>query len=302
MRHAFVVDIDNTLTPPRRPLEADMAQVLKDLSSPFHVAAGSDLRIVKSQFFEPLFESGFRGEFESFLCNGASHFHCDFRTEMSIEVIREFSIADFLGQQNFSHLLDVINKTLVDENFRLPEPMRVIGDLITDRGSMINVAPIGRPTIDLDNDAFENREFFEAYDKKTNYRSEFMSHIRSELSDLMAEKNLVISYGGQTSFDFNIKGNDKSFAVVTLLDDGYTDLVYVGDALFEGGNDGVILNFKAEWEDNKARWPHLDQCPVTPVRVDSHKDTPSVLCAHQQMQILRAKETDQPAKSASSGR
>ena len=28
MRHAFVVDIDNTLTPPRRPLEEDMAQVL----------------------------------------------------------------------------------------------------------------------------------------------------------------------------------------------------------------------------------------------------------------------------------
>jgi len=45
-RSAVVFDVDNTLTPPRRPLEPEMAAALQHLSVPFFVCAGSDLRLI----------------------------------------------------------------------------------------------------------------------------------------------------------------------------------------------------------------------------------------------------------------
>ena len=40
MKKALVFDIDNTLTPPRRPLNKEMAESLKGLEVPFFLVAG----------------------------------------------------------------------------------------------------------------------------------------------------------------------------------------------------------------------------------------------------------------------
>ena len=63
--NAIVFDIDNTLTPPREPLDKDMAERLSALGRPFALAAGSDRELLMSQFFEPLHAHGYRGEFDA---------------------------------------------------------------------------------------------------------------------------------------------------------------------------------------------------------------------------------------------
>ena len=51
MKKALVFDIDNTLTPPRRAIEKEMADILKKLEIPFFLVAGSDLyRSIKLTF------------------------------------------------------------------------------------------------------------------------------------------------------------------------------------------------------------------------------------------------------------
>ena len=96
MRTAIIMDIDNTLTPPRQPIREEMVRLLSCLSVPFHVAAGSHMELLKSQFFDPLYHFGFRGSFEAFVSNGAVHYHCDYARETSLRLISAFNIRDHL--------------------------------------------------------------------------------------------------------------------------------------------------------------------------------------------------------------
>ena len=73
----IVFDIDNTLTPPRRPLEPEMADVLRALRVPFHLAAGSNLAMVEEQFLEPAYAYGIRRTLDAFVCNGSDRYRCD---------------------------------------------------------------------------------------------------------------------------------------------------------------------------------------------------------------------------------
>jgi hypothetical protein len=152
------------------------------------------------------------------------------------------------------------------KEFQLPSPMVVLGDQIVFRHSMVNVAPIGRPKGQLTAEAYNNRDALVEYDIKTNFRRKMMAHLNNELIKLRKEKKLVISLGGQTSFDIVIEGNDKSYAIDTLLKEGYEKLIFIGDALFEGGNDEAILHYIN-------RWPKDSLCPVQAIQVNGWKET-----------------------------
>src|SRR5437667_5502447 len=105
MKAAIVLDIDNTLTPPRRPLEGDMAEALKLLTIPFFLGAGGDLRLVHEQFIEPLHGYGYRGSFDAFLCNGPTRYRCEISDSISTKLIRGFEMREHLGTAGFNDLL-----------------------------------------------------------------------------------------------------------------------------------------------------------------------------------------------------
>ncbi len=266
MKNALVFDIDNTLTPPRRPLNQEMADILKRLEIPFFLVTGSDLPLIKDQFIKPIHEFGFRSEFDAFLCNGATRYRCKFSDTFSIEIIRDFDFQSYLGDDNFKFMLSVIEDTLKMKEFQLPPPMVVLGKIISFRHSMVNVAPIGRPEGQLTEEAFRNRDALVEYDNKTDFRRKILAHLNDKLTRLRQEKKLFISLGGETSFDIVIEGNDKSYAVHTLLNEGFEELFFVGDALFEGGNDEAILHYINKWPKDK-------HCPVQAIPVSNWQGT-----------------------------
>ena len=50
--------------------------------------------------------------------------------------------------------------------------------------------------------------------------------------------------GGTTTFDFTIAGKDKGFNILRLIrHEGWKkeDCIYIGDALFAGGNDETVI-------------------------------------------------------------
>jgi phosphomannomutase len=266
VRRALVFDIDNTLTPPRRPLTAEMAAALRSLTHPFHVAAGSDFPLVKEQFLDPLFSFGFRGQLDAFLCNGSTRYRCRFGSTLGIELLRDFSFSEHLGAAAFGHVIDLVNDILDREEFALPSGVSVIGNRIIDRRSMINVVPIGRSTGLPSAVEYRNRALFVEHDLRSGFRQRMLICLRRELSDLARSKALIITLGGQTSFDLVIEGNDKSYAVSTLLAEGYGELLYVGDALTPDGNDGAILSFIASWNGH-------GPCPVRAIPVANWQET-----------------------------
>ena len=265
MKTAALFDIDNTLTPPREPLQAEMVTILSRLRVPFHVAAGSDLPLIKDQFLEPLLRFGFRGQFEAFLSNGAIHYRCDYSETMSIQVVSAFNIREYLGEDDYEFLMSVLKRTLEDTGYQLSPNLKVLGDRIVDRGSMINLAPIGRLTQETA-ESFANRKTFVEFDSETGYRKKILNHLQKELARLIDQKQLSITLGGQTSFDIGVVGKDKTNSVRTLVTKGYEKVIFFGDALFEGGNDHVMQKFVNEWKGP-------GQCPLETVQVKGWKDT-----------------------------
>ncbi|HJQ84298.1 MAG TPA: hypothetical protein VKA21_09500 [Candidatus Binatia bacterium] len=265
MKSAVVLDIDNTLTPPRRPLESEMARALGGLTVPFFIGAGSDLRLAREQLVEPLHGFGFRGAFDAFLCNGSTRYRCDLGERLAVTLIRQFDFRDHLGNERFAAVLDAVHAMLDADEFRLPDGMRVIGDRIVDRVSMVNVAPIGRPREQLTEEMHASRRAFREWDERTGFRRRFLSELRRRLGGIVPN-GLHVSLGGETSFDVVVKGRDKSYPVSTLLEEGFERVWYVGDALFEGGNDEAVLRFVEEW-------PRGRPCPVEAIAVESWRET-----------------------------
>jgi len=269
MKMALVFDIDNTLTYPRQPIDKTMTEVLKRLRVPFSVAAGSHLLLLKKQFFSPLYDFGFCGQFAAFLSNGAVHYYCDYSHEMSIELVSEFNIQAHLGEADYNCLWKKLAETLEMEEFLLPPSLKIVDHRIVNRGSMINLCPIGRKELE-DSDAQCNRTKFVEFDRATGYREKVLGHLDQELAFLIHEKQLKITLGGQTSFDIGIVGQDKTKPVRMLLDDGFEKVIFIGDALFEGGNDAAINEFiKA--------WPMKSECPVEAIQVNSPSDTIDII-------------------------
>jgi phosphomannomutase len=245
MTQVFVFDIDNTLTPPREPLGAEMAALLKALPCPFALAAGSDAPLLREQFFDPLHGFGYRGSFDAFICNGASRYRCDYGEAFAMVAIDEFSLRAHLGDGDFAGLLALLNDALAAPEFALPQGFPIVGERLIDRGSMINLAPGGRPKGSLSSAARASRDQFVELDERTGYRKRGLALLKARIDQRLPGKNVVVTYGGQTSFDVVVRGRDKSFAVRSLLAAGHAHVTYVGDALFPGGNDAAVLDFAA---------------------------------------------------------
>lgn len=265
MKTALALDIDSTLTPPRQPITGDMVEVLGRLNVPFYVAAGSHFSLLEGQFFKPMYEHGFRGKFDAFVSNGAVHYHCDYSKEMSIELVSEFNIRKYLGEGDYNHLMDLLSETLKMEEYRLPEDLTIVDNRIVDRVSMINLCPIGRLEHE-GRDATLNRERFVKFDRSTGYREKIMAHLNLSLSSMIKAKGLHITLGGQTSFDIGISGEDKTKPVRKLLEEGFERVVFIGDALFKGGNDAAVNELIDTW-------PAGSECPVEAIQTGSWLQT-----------------------------
>jgi phosphomannomutase len=262
---ALLLDIDNTLTPPRQELTRKMVEVLKGLCVPFHVAAGSDIGLLQEQFFAPLYKFGFRGRFDAFLSNGAIHYRCDYSEGISIELVSAFNIREYLGESDYRFMIDVLKETLELPRFRPLPPLRIVGERIIDRGAMINFCPVGRVNQESA-ESLRNRNNFVEFDRKQGYRQEVIAHLKRELSPLINNRQLTISLGGQTSFDIGVANQDKANAVRELLKQGIERVVFIGDALFDGGNDAPIKEFARNW-------PATSPCPIETIQVSGWEET-----------------------------
>ena len=109
-------------------------------------------------------------------------------------------------------------------------PKKIYGKLIEDRNSQITFSALGQKA------PIEEKE---AWNKKNN-------KIRAKLRGILAKylPDFEVRMGGLTSIDVTKKNIDKAYGVNKigeLLSIPIDKMIYIGDALYKGGNDSAVL-------------------------------------------------------------
>ena len=130
-------------------------------------------------------------------------------------------------------ILETLDQSLKEIKF--PKPKKIYGKTIEDRGSQITFSALGQkaPLQEKEN-----------WHKNNNL-------MRMKLRDILSQKlpEFEVRMGGLTSIDINKKGIDKAFGVNQLIKEfnlKKDNVVYIGDALFPGGNDEAVFKTKVK--------------------------------------------------------
>jgi len=114
-------------------------------------------------------------------------------------------------------------------------PLALYGDVIENRGSQITFSALGqRASVE------EKQKWFDANNHK---RIEIQMALARLLPDF------EVRLGGLTSIDVTKKGLDKAYGVMQAskhLNMPIESIVFIGDALYEGGNDHAVIRTGTE--------------------------------------------------------
>lgn len=221
-KQAIIFDLDGTLTTSKSTLDLEMAFLLCRLleKRPVLVIGGGNLPQFKNQFLTKL------------VCQ---------KEKLSNLFIAPTSGASMYKNQNggwqeiYRHLLVPSEKKKILSAFKhafrdihYNMPKKTYGAIIEDRGSQITFSALGQKAPLLAK---------EEWHKKADMRP----FLKKSLEKYLPE--FEVRLGGLTSIDVTKKGIDKAYGVRQFADTLKTPLksmVYVGDALYMGGNDAVV--------------------------------------------------------------
>lgn len=126
-----------------------------------------------------------------------------------------------------SRVRQALAEALAETGFAEP-PTRVWGERIEDRGAQISFSGLGQHA-----PLEAKREWDPAGEKKGKIREA----VAKRLPDFS------VSASGMTTVDVTQKGINKAYGIrqlIELAQTGVAEMLYVGDALEEGGNDSVV--------------------------------------------------------------
>jgi hypothetical protein len=216
VKKLIVFDLDGTLAESKSSLDTEMAALLHDL-----------LRIVKVA----VISGGDWPQFEKQLLSNLPHDEC----------LANLSLLPTCGTKFFEYKSDWTK--LYSEDFTADEKERIIGSLkkavaeagfkvekvwgeaIEDRGSQITFSALGQQAPLKEKDKWDPD-----YTKR--------KQIKAILDPLIP--GFSVRMGGATSIDVTKPGIDKAYGVKKLRDllgIPLKEMIFIGDALFPGGND-----------------------------------------------------------------
>ncbi|OCX50527.1 HAD family hydrolase [Mucilaginibacter sp. PPCGB 2223] len=217
MKKLIVFDLDGTLAQSKAPLDKEMARLFGGLLNLARVAiiSGGAWPQFKKQVISKLPKSS-RLEQLSILPTCGTKFY-----EYGKGKWKKLYSEDFTGAQK-KKIIKSLNKAVEKSGFRAD---KIWGEQIEDRGSQITFSALGQKA------PLEPKK---AWDPKFAKRKK----IKTLLNKLIPE--FQVTLGGATSIDVTRHGIDKAYGMHKLqdiLEIGINEMLFVGDALFKGGND-----------------------------------------------------------------
>ena len=211
MKQLIIFDLDGTLAESKSALDEEMAQLLESLFRVVKVAiiSGGDW----SQFEKQVLSRITSDENLSLLPTCGTKYY-QYKNEW-----KQLYAEDFSNEEK-TKILSHLSKIVKD----LP-PVRTWGEQIEDRGSQITFSGLGQDA---------------PHEVKKDWDPDFAKRkiIKEALDKVIPE--FSIQMGGETSIDITKPGIDKAYGIQKLhqvLNIAIKDMLFIGDALFEGGND-----------------------------------------------------------------
>jgi HAD superfamily hydrolase (TIGR01484 family) len=216
MKKLIVFDLDGTLAESKSPLDAEMAELLSAL-----------LGIVKVA----VISGGNWPQFDKQLLSNLPHDehlkHLSLLPTCGTKFYKYKSAWEKLYSEDFTEdekekIISSLKKAIGLSGFKAE---RVWGEPIEDRGSQITFSALGQQA---------------PLEEKKKWDPDFTKRkqIKADLEKFIPE--FSVRLGGTTSVDVTKPGIDKAYGIKKLRDTlsiGIDEMIFIGDALFPGGND-----------------------------------------------------------------
>ncbi len=215
----IVTDLDGTLAPSKSAIDGEMAVLIAEL------LRHKSLAVIGGGSYEQ-----FRDQFISALDIGAEQARSLYLFPTCATSMYVFSKGGWLCA--YAERLTRPEKEKITKAFNLAlplggyvRPIKTYGEVLEDRGTQITFSALGQ-TAPL--------HLKSSWDPDASRRMA----IKAYLEKIIPEFDVRI--GGTTSIDVTRKGRDKAYGIrniVKRLHYGINEMLFIGDALFEGGND-----------------------------------------------------------------
>ena len=220
---ALAFDLDGTLAESKQPLTTAMGVLIGNLLEhiPVAIMSGAAFLQFEKQFFPSLSAQSKLENLYIFPCNAAQSFVYQ---EGAWTPRYDYSLTDSEKELIYTEL----RATLYEVGF--PSEPAPWGLRIEDRIAQISYSPLGQQAPILEKETW----------KKThdNTRRLAARALSKRLPDFSVE------VGGVTTIDITRQGINKAYGIEKLSEMtgiSIPDMLYVGDALEEGGNDSVVI-------------------------------------------------------------
>ncbi|MDD5377276.1 MAG: HAD-IIB family hydrolase [Candidatus Gracilibacteria bacterium] len=234
----IVFDLDGTLAPSKGQMDSEMVGLFKILLSKYEVGviSGGDYPQFQKQIIPFLGDDAMllRNLYVCPTCSTKMYLYrnSDWQKLYSL---------DFTPSEK-EHIIRVLDQAIIDLGLK---PEQTWGELIEDRETQITYAALGQQA---------PLEAKKVYDSDFEKRKKVREYILNDLQGF----NVLI--GGATCIDITRAGVDKAYGVRKLMEVsgvGLNEIIFVGDAVFPGGNDyppleiGVTTKRVFDVEDTK---------------------------------------------------
>ncbi|MDG1950698.1 MAG: HAD-IIB family hydrolase [bacterium] len=223
-KQLMVFDLDGTLARSKTPMDAEMIDLFCKLLEKRRVAVigGGWLPVFEMQLLAPLKgKEELFGNLSLFPTSGSTYLRYEDGAWKSV-------YAHELSEEQRQNIKDAFETAFKAIDYKHPETL--FGEIVEDRGTQITFSALGQKApIDL-KDAYKGSE--------ADRRWEIVGELKKILGD-----EFEIKVPGKTSIDVTMKGIDKGYGVEEMRDRlgvSIDQMVFAGDALYEGGNDEPV--------------------------------------------------------------
>jgi len=220
MKKLIVFDLDGTLAQSKSSISDDMSTLLSSLLSVSKVAiiSGGDWPQFEKQLLSKLPHDKYLKNLSLLPTSGTKYY--EYKSGWEKRYSEDFT------EQEKKKIISSLKNAVDESGFKAKD---VWGEPIEDRGSQITFSALGQQA------PLEEKKKWDPDFEKRKKIKEILEPSLPEFS---------IGLGGTTSIDITKPGIDKAYAMRKLRDIlsiKIEEMIFIGDALFDGGNDFPVI-------------------------------------------------------------
>lgn len=233
----IVFDLDGTLAPTKAQMDGEMAELVKRLLEVKKVAiiGGGKLQLFKHQFLSQL-------NIPKNLYHNLFLFPTTATTFLKYESGWKRVYAHNLSGEEVAKIRGAVKKVYKEINYQ--DPKKTYGKIIENRGSQVSWSALGQDVVKVlgkKGIALKNKW----REENTPLKLKIAEHLRKHLP------NLEVHAAGHTTIDITKKGIDKGYGLHQIekyLKVKIKDMLFIGDAIFPGGNDYAVVKTGVDYK------------------------------------------------------